>query len=352
MKRLSAVLGYGFLLAIAAGCSKKTESAAVPVVIVDPIKLQMFQPLPESILSDKNPVTEAKETLGRMLYYEPRLSKGQSISCNSCHMLDKYGVDLQPTSDGHKGQLGDRNSPTVYNAAGHFVQFWDGRAADVEEQAKGPVMNPVEMAMPSEKRVVAVLKSMPEYVALFKKAFPEDKDPVNYGNMARAIGVFERKLVTPSRWDKFLKGDSQALTNDEKTGFNLFMETGCQACHMGTYLGGAMYQILGLAKPWPDTSDPGREKVTGNPVDRMMFKVPGLRNVAETKPYYHNGKMQTLEQAVLAMAEYQLGKKLRESQVRSLITFLKTLTGEIPTEYIKMPVLPKSTGKTPKPDLE
>ena len=352
MKRLSAVLGYSFLLAIAAGCSKKPESAAVPAVTVDPIKLQMFQPLQESIPSDKNPITEVKETLGRMLYYEPRLSKGQSISCNSCHMLDKYGVDLQATSDGHKGQRGDRNSPTVYNAAGHFVQFWDGRAADVEEQAKGPVMNPVEMAMPSEKRVIAVLKSMPEYVDLFKRAFPEDKDPVNYGNMARAIGVFERKLVTPSRWDKFLRGDSQALTSDEKAGFNLFMETGCQGCHSGTYLGGAMYQILGLAKPWPDTSDPGREKVTKDPLDRMMFKVLGLRNVAETKPYFHNGKVQTLEQAVSGMAEYQLGKILSESQVRSLITFLKTLTGEIPAEYIKMPVLPKSTGKTPKPDLE
>ena len=192
-----------------------------------------------------------------MLYYEPRLSKGQDISCNSCHMLDKYGVDLQPTSDGHKGKQGDRNSPTVYNAAGHFVQFWDGRAADVEEQAKGPVMNPVEMAMPSEKRVVAVLKSIPEYVELFKQAFPEDKDPVSYRNMARAIGAFERKLVTPSRWDKFLRGDSRALTNEEKAGFNLFMETGCQACHMGTYLGGNMYQMLGLAKPWPDASDPG-----------------------------------------------------------------------------------------------
>jgi cytochrome c peroxidase len=355
MKILSAVLRFGFLIAIvtvAAGCSKKPDSAAAPAVTVDPIKLQMFQPLPESIPSDKNPITEAKETLGRMLYYEPRLSKGQDISCNSCHMLDKYGVDLQPTSDGHKGKRGDRNSPTVYNAAGHFVQFWDGRAADVEEQAKGPVMNPVEMAMPSEKRVMAVLKSMPKYVDLFKKAFPEDKEPVNFGNMAKAIGAFERRLVTPSRWDKFLRGDSQALTNEEKAGFNLFMETGCQACHMGTYLGGSMYQLLGLAKPWPDVSDRGREKVTQNAADRMMFKVPGLRNIGETKPYFHNGRVQTLEEAVSRMAEYQLGKTLNDGQVRSIITFLKTLTGEIPAEYIKMPVLPKSTRKTPKPDLE
>jgi cytochrome c peroxidase len=355
MKRLSAIFRHGALIgfvALAGGCSKKPDSVSVPVVTIDPLELRIFQPLPKSMPSDKNPMTDAKETLGRMLYYEPRLSKGQDISCNSCHMLDKYGVDLQPTSEGHKGKRGDRNSPTVYNAAGHFVQFWDGRAADVEEQAKGPVMNPVEMAMPSEKRVVAVLKTMPEYVDSFKKAFPEDKDPINYNNMAKAIGAFERKLVTPSRWDKFLGGDSRVLTNEEKAGFKVFMETGCQSCHAGTYLGGSFYQVLGLAKPWPDTSDPGREKVTGNAADRMMFKVPGLRNIAETQPYYHNGKVETLEQAVSRMAEYQLGETLNQNQVRSIVTWLKALTGEIPTEYIKMPVLPPSTEKTPKPELE
>ena len=355
MKRVSAVFMYSALtgiIAFTAGCSKKPDSVSVPVVTINPLELRIFQPLPESMPADKNPLTDDKETLGRMLYYETRLSKGQDISCNSCHKLDKYGVDLQPTSDGHKGKRGDRNSPTVYNAAGHFVQFWDGRAADVEEQAKGPVMNPAEMAMPSEKRVVAVLKSMPEYVDSFKKAFPKDKDPIKFGNMAKAIGAFERKLVTPSRWDKFLGGDAQALTNEEKAGFKVFMETGCQSCHAGTYLGGSFYQILGLAKPWPDASDPGREKVTKNAADRMMFKVPGLRNIAETKPYYHNGKVETLELAVSRMAEYQLGKTLHQGQIRSIVTWLKALTGKIPAEYVKMPVLPPSTGKTPKPDSE
>jgi cytochrome c peroxidase len=335
---------------MSAACGKKTETASVAAVNVDPLKLQMFQPLPESVPSDTNPITEEKIRLGRMLYYEPRLSRSQEISCNSCHMLDKYGVDGQPTSDGHKGKQGDRNSPTVYNAAGHFVQFWDGRAADVEEQAKGPVMNPVEMAMSSEKQVITVLRSMPEYVDSFKKAFPGDRDPIRYENMAKAIGAFERKLVTPSRWDKFLRGDSQALTNEEKAGFNLFMETGCQACHSGAYLGGSVYQKLGLIKPWPDTSDPGREKVTKNKSDRMLFKVPGLRNVAETKPYYHSGKVQTLEEAVSRMAEYQLGKNLSDAQVQSIVTWMKSLTGEIPAEFVKQPELPKSTSRTPKPD--
>ena len=355
MKRGTVVLAciIAVSLVVAAGCGKKTETSAPSetVVSIDPVKLRMFQPLPESIDSERNPATEEKIALGRMLYYEPRLSKGQDISCNSCHMLDKYGVDGQPTSDGHKGQKGERNSPTVYNAAGHFVQFWDGRVADVEEQAKGPVMNPVEMAMPSEKQVLAVLKSMPEYVESFKRAFPGEKDPIGYENMAQAIGAFERKLVTPSRWDKFLRGDSQALTNEEKAGFNLFMETGCQACHSGTYLGGNLYQVLGLVKPWPDTSDPGREKVTKKESDRMLFKVPGLRNIAETGPYYHNGKLGTLEEAVSRMAEYELGKNLSVGQVRSIVTWMKSLTGEIPADYIKPPALPKSTTRTPRPDL-
>ncbi len=335
-----------------AGCGKKPETSSVTTVTVEPANLQAFQLLPASIPSSTNPITDEKVALGRMLYYEPRLSKSQQISCNSCHMLDKFGVDGQPTSDGHKGKRGDRNSPTVYNAAGHFVQFWDGRAADVEEQAKGPVINPVEMAMPSQKQVTAVLKSMPEYVDAFKKAFPGEKDPINYGNMAKAIGAFERKLVTPSRWDKFLQGDSQALTNEEKAGFNVFVETGCQICHAGAYLGGSMYQKLGVMKPYPDASDPGREKVTKNEADRMVFKVPGLRNIAETKPYYHNGKVQSLEQAVSIMADCQLGKTLNDGQVRSISTWLKTLTGEIPAEYTSKPVLPKSTSSTPKPNLE
>jgi cytochrome c peroxidase len=338
------------VLFAAAACTKETKSPAGKTVTIDPVSLNIFKSLPKAMPSASNSTTDEKVALGRMLYYEPRLSKSQKISCNSCHMLDQYGVDNQPTSDGHKGLRGDRNSPTVYNAAGHFVQFWDGRAEDVEEQAKGPVMNPVEMAMPSEKRVVATLTSMPEYVDAFKKVFPGEKNPVNYENMARAIGAFERKLVTPSRWDRFLDGDSTALTNEEKTGFNEFMEAGCQACHAGTYIGGNLYQKLGFAKPWPETSDPGREKVTKNEADRMMFKVPGLRNIEKTKPYYHNGKIENLEEAVSRMAEYQLGKTLKTTQVQSIVTWLKTLTGDIPVEYIKPPALPTSTSNTPHPE--
>jgi cytochrome c peroxidase len=338
------LISIAFLLLSALGCGKQPSAA------IDPAKLKMFAPLPESFPATAGAPSEDQVNLGRMLFFEPRLSKSQKISCNSCHGLDTYGVDGQPTSDGHKGQMGDRNSPTVYNAAGHFVQFWDGRAADVEEQAKGPVMNPVEMAMPAEKHVVAVLASMPEYVAAFKKAFPQDQSPVTYDNMAKAIGAFERKLVTASRWDKFLKGDQAALTGEEKAGFNTFLAAGCQTCHAGALLGGNLYQKLGLAKPYPDQSDPGRAKVTKSDGDKMLFKVPSLRNIEKTGPYFHSGKVATLDQAVKEMTDYQLGRQLSDAEATSIIAFLKSLTGEIPAEYVRAPALPKSTARTPKAD--
>jgi cytochrome c peroxidase len=296
-------------------------------------------------------MTDDTITLGRMLYYEPRLSKSQAISCNSCHDLASYGVDHQPTSDGHKGQKGDRNSPTVFNAAAHFSQFWDGRAADVEAQAKGPVLNPVEMAMPTEGKVVAVLESMPEYVALFTKAFPNEKKPITYDNMARAIGAFERRLMTPSRWDALLNGDAAALTPEETVGLKTFLDAGCQACHNGALLGGTSYQKLGAAKLYPGVTDPGRFTVTKVEADKGVFKVPSLRNIEKTGPYYHDGKVASLDQAVRNMAEYQLGKNLSDVEVRQIIAFLKALTGRIDSEYIKPPVLPRSTATTPKPDI-
>lgn len=300
--------------------------------------------------SAKNPASEAKLQLGRMLYFEPRLSKSQTISCNTCHQLDKYGVDNKPTSDGHRGLKGNRNSPTVYNAAIHVSQFWDGRSPDVEDQAKGPVLNPVEMAMPSEKVIVEVLKSMPEYVDLFRKAFPGEADPVTFHNFALAVGAFERKLVTPSRWDRYLAGDKNALSPEEKAGLQAFLDTGCATCHNGIGVGGHMYQKLGLAKAWPDQSDLGRQAVTKAEKDKLFFKVPSLRNIDKTAPYYHHGKIASLEEAVSTMAEYELGKKLDGQAVNSIVAFLRSLTGELPRDLIQPPALPKSTAKTPKPE--
>ncbi len=284
-----------------------------------------------------------------MLYYEPRLSRSQTLSCNSCHDLAKYGVDAGPTSTGFRGQHGDRNAPTVFNAAAHFVQFWDGRAADVEAQATGPVMNPVEMAMPSEKQVVTVLESMPEYVTLFQKAFPGDKNPVTLANAGKAIGAFERKLMTPSRWDAFLKGDVHALTDTEKTGFLKFADAGCPACHNGALLGANSYKKLGIVKSWPDARDQGRLKISKDASDEFVFKVPSLRNITKTGPYFHNGSIATLDAAVQAMSEYQLGKPLSASDVKAITAWMETLTGALPADYIRPPKLPSGTNRTPGP---
>lgn len=333
---------------LAYGCTRGTEPT--PLSVVDPAKLKMFAPLPDTAMPSPGSLESARAALGRMLYYDVRLSKSQTIACNSCHKLDTYGVDNEPTSPGYKGQRGNRNSPTVYNAAGHFAQFWDGRARDVEEQAKGPVLNPAEMAMSSEKHVVAVLKSMPEYVRAFRRAFPEAKDAVTYDNMANAIGAFERGLLTPARWDKFLKGDQAALTQAEKAGFGTFLDAGCATCHSGAFLGGNFFQKLGLAKDYPETQDPGRFGLTKNDADRMLFKVPSLRNIDRTGPYFHNGRVPTLEQAVLRMSEYQLGRQLSDKEVTSIVVWMKSLTGEIPAEYIRKPDLPKSTPATPRPE--
>ncbi len=338
------ILVIASLIVLLAGCAAGPEKASV-----DPAKLKLFTPAPDSVTPKDGAITTEKVALGRMLYYEPRLSKSQKISCNSCHDLAKYGVDGLAVSDGFKGQKGDRNAPTVYNAAGHFVQFWDGRAKNVEEQAKGPVLNPVEMAMASDKQVLVVLKSMPEYVDAFKKAFPGEKDPVTYDNVGNAIGAFERKLVTSSRWDKYLKGDQTALTADEQAGLAAFINSGCVTCHAGAYLGGNMFQKAGAVKPWPNEADPGRFKVTKNDADKMMFKVPSLRNIEKTAPYFHDGKTVTLAEAIEKMGEYQVGKTLKPEEVKSIETFLKALTGDIPADYIKPPELPKSTARTPKP---
>lgn len=319
-----------------------------PSTIVDPARLRAFAPLPE-VSAPAVASAAAQVELGRMLYYDARLSKSQTTSCNSCHPLSKYGVDGQPTSVGHGGQRGSRNSPTVYNAWLQFVQFWDGRAPDVERQAQGPVLNPVEMAMPSGEAVVAVVKSMPEYVAAFRRAYPDDKNPVTFVHAAEAIGAFERGLVTPSRWDAFLKGDQAALTPKEKAGFNTFVAEGCATCHTGTLVGGGAFQKLGVVKSYPDRSDPGRYNVTKNEHDRMFFKVPSLRNVAMTGPYFHDGKAPTLQSAVTVMAEFQTGKPLGATATDAIVIWLGSLTGEIQADYIRPPELPASTARTPKP---
>lgn len=353
--RAAARLTITALAVGAVACTERTEKAAVvtdtaagsvsastTTVEFTPGKLTMFAPLPARMTSATNPMTPAKVTLGRLLYNEPVLSRGHDVSCATCHPLNGYGADGRRVSFGDVGHAGSRNSPSVYNAAGQVAQFWDGRAPNVEEQAKGPVLNPAEMAMPDSVAVLDHMRASPLYRAMFKSAFPADREPINYDNVGRAIGAFERGLVTPGRWDKFLAGDTTALTAAERRGGATFVSVGCTGCHMGPYVGGTSFQKLGLVKPWPTQADSGRFKVTGRPEDMMVFKVPSLRNVAHTGPYFHDGSVADLREAVRLMARHQLGKELSDEQVGSIVTWLGSLTGELPAEYIANPPLPKS----------
>ena len=280
--------------------------------------------------------------LGKLLYYDTRLSKDGNQSCNSCHNLSTFGVDNLPTSPGDAGENGDRNSPTVLNAASHFAQFWDGRATTVEEQAGMPITNPAEMAIPSEEFLEKRLSEIDLYKEKFASVFPEQKNPISYENIRNSIAAFERTLTTPSKFDEYIDGDKSAFSNEEKDGLALFMETGCTTCHIGENLGGTMFQKFGVyADYWEFTKsksiDEGRFKVTQNESDKYYFKVPSLRNIEKTGPYFHDGSVNDLGEAVRIMAKVNLDKGLTDSQVASIVTFLNTLTGGLPEGADKMP---------------
>jgi len=295
----------------------------------------VFQPLPAEAINPDNPLNAEKVALGKALYFEKQLSMNNTQSCNTCHNLNTFGVDNKPTSPGDNGEPGVRNSPTTLNSALHFVQFWDGRMKDVEEQAGGPVMNPAEMNMPTEDEVMARLSKDGRYKTEFVAAFPKDKDPMTFENMRKAIGAFERTLLTPSRFDKFLQGDNQALTEQELKGLGTFMNTGCTACHVGALVGGSMFQkypLFGthLELTGSTVDDPGRMQATMNEADKYMFKVPSLRNIAETWPYLHDGSVKELDKTVKLMAKAELNRELTDDQTNDIVVFLKALTGEVP----------------------
>lgn len=288
----------------------------------------------------------AKVELGKQLFFDPRLSKSGFISCNSCHNLSMGGSDNLPTSVGHDWQQGPINSPTVLNSSYNIKQFWDGRAADLKEQAAGPIANPKEMAF-SHPMAVDVVKSIPEYRESFKKVYKTDQ--ITLDAVTDAIAEFEKTLVTPnSRFDRWLQGDEKALTKAELEGYQLFKSVGCVACHNGPAVGGTLFQKMGLVEPYK-TENPalGVAGVSGNEADRFVFKVPTLRNVELTYPYFHDGAVWKLEDAVETMARVQLGRKLSEEETGKITAFLKTLTGEQPS--FKMPILPPSTAQTMKP---
>jgi cytochrome c peroxidase len=311
-----------------------------------------FKPIPSIVPAVKdNAVTRDKVDLGKMLFFDPRVSGSHLISCNTCHNLSMGGDDNLETSIGHGWAKGPRNAPTVLNAVFNKAQFWDGRAADLKAQAKGPIQAGVEMNN-TPKVVEETLLSIPTYVAKFKTAFPNEAQPVTFDNLARAIEAFEATLITPaSRFDQFLEGNVAALTAVEKDGLRLFMDKGCVACHQGVNLGGEEYYPFGVVeKPGAvilPAKDRGRFEVTKTADADYMFRAGPLRNIALTGPYFHSGKVWDLKQAVAVMATSQLGAKLTDKEVDAITAFLITLTGEQPR--VELPILPLSTDKTPLP---
>jgi cytochrome c peroxidase len=316
-------------------------ASALPFLVGAALAAEPIQPIAPAKVANS-----ALVELGKKLYFEPRLSKSGFISCNSCHNLSMGGSDNLKTSIGHNWQKGPINAPTVLNSSMNVAQFWDGRAKDLKAQAGGPIANPGEMAFTHEL-AVEVLQSIPQYVAEFKTVFKTDKLTIN--EVTKAIAAFEETLVTPnSRFDKWLMGNKKALSADELAGYELFKDSGCTACHNGPAVGGASFQKMGVVEPYKATSPAeGRVAVTKQEADRFNFKVPTLRNVELTYPYFHDGEAATLKEAVATMGRIQLGKTFTSKENGQIVAFLRTLTGDQPN--FKMPILPPSTDATPRP---
>jgi cytochrome c peroxidase len=328
--RATTTLALAFLLGASAAGIAIAGPRDEPIEPIQPIKVT-------------NP---ALVELGGKLYFDTRLSKSGFISCNSCHNLSMGGTDNLKTSIGDRWQQGPINAPTVLNSSMNVAQFWDGRAKDLQAQAGGPIANPGEMAS-SHALAIEVLQSIPGYVAEFKTVFGSDK--IDIEGVTKAIAAFEETLVTPnSRFDKWLKGDEKVLTKVELEGYELFKDSGCVACHNGPAVGGNSFQKMGVVEPYAASIPAeGRVAVTGRDADRFSFKVPTLRNVELTYPYFHDGEAATLTQAVDTMARIQLGRSFTADENAKIVAFLKTLTGEQPG--FKLPILPPSSDKTPRP---
>ncbi len=329
------------------------------MLLFDVATAGQWEPLPETAPAPPdNPTTEAKVKLGKELYFDPRISDTGTVSCNSCHNVSEGGDDGLSTSIGIRGRAGPRNAPTVWNAAFNSTQFWDGRADSLEEQAKGPIVTAVEMGMPSQKAVVERLRRIPGYRKEFEEVFGQEQS-LTMENIAKAIAAYERTLITPnSPFDRYLKGDKSALTKQQRRGMQTFNQVGCTNCHFGPAFNGPQANMAkgkGFYQKFPVFSDNqyieeynlekdlGRYGVTGKEGDKHRFKVPILRNVALTAPYFHNGSVRTLEQAVRVMAKVQLDKALTEQQVSNIVAFLRSLTGEFPKQIL--PRLPYAPGK-------
>src|SRR5690554_3862318 len=331
MKHLTTLITLGTVLSF----------AVIAPVTADRLAQEPIKPIPEAVIEEPD-----KVELGKKLFFEPRLSRSGFISCNSCHNLSRGGTDNLPTSIGHNWQEGPINSPTVLNASLHYTQFWDGRAETLQEQAAGPIDNPLEMAS-THNLAVDVLRSIPDYVEMFKDVY--GSEDITIDKVTDAVAEFEETLVTPnSRFDQWLLGDDDAISGQELRGYQTFKQIGCTACHYGEALGGKDFHRMGIVHEYlTENASLGRFEVTGDERDMLHFKVPSLRNVERTYPYFHDGAVWSLEEATQIMAYVQLGRELPEDDIADMVAFMKSLAGEMPE--LRIPQLPPSSSDTPQP---
>lgn len=360
--RLRSLLCSLIVAALAVGCKKDEEGTAVVVVPVVapppsadvPVKVQpqllaRFAALPAAADWKSAEEAKAKVELGRSLFHDRRLSVGHDASCSKCHLLSTFGADGKDFSLGHGGRPTRRNTPTIYGASLLPRLFWDARGETLEAAILLHLEDPALMGAPGRPRMEATLRSIPAYVSAFKDAFPGDAQPVTTVNAVNALGAFTRILVTPARWDRFLKGEETSITDAQKIGFEKFVEVGCSECHAGSLVGGDSVQKLGKVRPWPNTSDKGKSHVSRSPEDDMVFRVASLRNVSRTGPWFHDASAKSLGEAVRLMAAHQLGKELDDETVRVIASFLDSLASSASELETALPELPESTLSTPKP---
>jgi len=306
---------------------------------------EIFQPLPKDLASAEFPITKERVELGRSLFFDPRLTIDGNMSCSSCHQPAFYGTDARPKSIGVQQRPHPRNAPTVLNAATSFVIHWRGDRTGLEDQVSQALTSPITSGQPDEKAVIERLSRIPGYAPLFNAAFPGEPQPTTSRNIAEAISTYERTLLTPSPFDAYLAGNQEALPTAARAGLAKFINTGCVACHNGVGVGGGMYQKFGVIEDYwkatgSDPIDKGRADVTKDPADLYVFRVASLRNVAKTPPYFHDGSVATLPEAVKIMARVQLGVALGDSDTSDIVAFLEALTGELPAHFVTAPVLP------------
>jgi cytochrome c peroxidase len=314
---------------------------------------QIFPPLPKDTGTTDFPVTKERVRLGQLLFFDPRMTLDGNLSCATCHQPALYGTDGLQKSIGARQRTHPRNAPTVLNAAMQFVIHWRGDRESVEDQAEQALTSPISSGQPDDRAVIERLRQIPGYVALFKDAFPTDADPFTVKNIAKAIGSYGRTLVTPSPFDAYLAGDVNALSEAARAGLEAFIRAGCAACHNGAGVGGGMYRKFGVVEDyWIATGsqaiDKGRADVTKDPADLYVFRVASLRNVAMTAPYFHDGSVATLPEAVRVMARVQLGARLKDSEIDDMVAFLKSLTGALPADFATAPILPPAAVTIPK----